>query len=87
MMIVARTDTYTIYKKRNQRFAVRKNATREWLHGGEKVAVLLAHNLVPAPTVRAPEHPEIPDVEASAARAGDAESEAPGGEATGEESS
>jgi hypothetical protein len=80
MIVVARTDTYTIYKKRNQRFAVRKNSTREWLHGGEKIAVLLAHNLVPAPTVRAPEHPEIPDAEAPAAPAGGTDT----GDASGE---
>jgi hypothetical protein len=60
MIVVARTESYTIFKKRSQRFAVRRNATREWLHGGDKVAVLLAHNLVPNPTVRAPEHPEAP---------------------------
>jgi hypothetical protein len=75
MIVIARTDTYTIYKKRNQRYAVKKNATREWLHGGDKVAVLLAHNLVPTPTVRAPEHPEAPAAEASAVRAGETPAE------------
>ena len=71
MIVIKRTDTYTIYKKRNQRYAVRRNDSKEWLHGEDKVAVLLAHNLVPGPTVRAPEHPEAPEVEASAARAGE----------------
>jgi hypothetical protein len=61
MIVIARTDTYTIFKKRNQRYAVKRNATRQWLHGDEKVAVLLAHNLAPTTTVRAPEHPERPD--------------------------
>jgi hypothetical protein len=64
MIVVARTDSYTIFKKRNQRFAVRRNATREWLQGGDKAAVLLAHNLVPNPTIRAPDHPEAPSGDA-----------------------
>jgi hypothetical protein len=70
MIVIARTDTYTIYRKRNQRYAVRKNANKEWLHGADKVAVLLAHNLVTGPTVRAPAHPEVPEVDVSAAPAG-----------------
>jgi hypothetical protein len=87
MIVIARTDTYTIYRKRNQRYAVRKNSTKEWLHGEEKVAVLLAHNLVLAPTFRAPAHPEVPDVEASAAPAGGTGSSGdPSGDPSGEPS-
>lgn len=63
MQVVTRTDEYTIYKKRNQRYAVRDKA-RRWVRGDDKVAILLAHNLIEAPVPKAPEHPETPEVEA-----------------------
>jgi len=73
MQVVARTDEYTIYKKRNQRYAV-LNKDREWVRGDDKVAVLLAHNLIEVPTPKAPEHPEEPEA-AEAAAAEEAEGE------------
>jgi hypothetical protein len=72
MQIVARTNDYTIYKKRNQRYAVR-NKERQWVRGDDKVAVLLAHNLVVAPVPKGPEQPEVP-AEASTDSAPAAES-------------
>ncbi|NBC21993.1 MAG: hypothetical protein GVY21_00810 [Gammaproteobacteria bacterium] len=79
MQVVTRTDEYTIYKKRNQRYAVR-NKDRQWVRGDDKVAVLLAHNLIEAPTPKAPEQPEEP--EAAEAATGEA---AEGASAEGEE--
>ena len=78
MQVVARTDEYTIYKKRNQRYAVR-NKERQWVRGDDKVAVLLAHNLIEAPVPKAPEQPEQPETAEPEAAA-----EAPGDEGTGE---
>ncbi|MFU8816929.1 MAG: hypothetical protein ACNA7W_16400 [Pseudomonadales bacterium] len=69
MIVVTRTDKYTIYKKRNQRYAVKDNDTKQWITGDDKVAVLLAHNLVASPTFKAPDHPEPVEAEASAAPA------------------
>lgn len=84
MKVVTRTGEYTIYKKRNQRYAVR-NAARQWVRGEDKVAVLLAHNLIEAPVPKAPDHPEAPEAEASAAQteaadAGEGEAPAEDGE-------
>ncbi len=57
MQVVTRTDEYTIYKKRNQRYAVR-NKDKQWVRGDDKVAILLAHDLIQAPAPKAPEEPE-----------------------------
>ncbi|MFW6093840.1 MAG: hypothetical protein ACODAC_07700 [Pseudomonadota bacterium] len=72
MKVVTRTDEYTIYKKRNQRYAVR-NSDRQWVRGDDKVAILLAHNLIEASVPKAPDHPQEP---AEGAEAESAEGEA-----------
>lgn len=79
MQVVLRTDEYTIYKKRNQRHAVR-NKNRQWVRGDDKVAILLAHNLIEAPAPKAPEQPEEPE----AAEAAEASAEEGGEEAAAE---
>ena len=68
MKVIARTDEYTIYKKRNERYAIR-NAARAWVNGNEKVAILLEHKLIeaPAPKAPAPEAEEAAAEEATAA--------------------
>jgi hypothetical protein len=80
MKVVARTGEYTIYKKRNQRYAVR-NKDKQWVRGEDKVAILLANNLMEAPVPKAPEHPEPPATEAAASEAGSGE---PGAAESGE---
>ena len=45
MKIIKKTAEYTIYQKRNNRYAV-KGANANWLNGEEKVAILLAENLI-----------------------------------------
>ncbi|HEX7037790.1 MAG TPA: hypothetical protein VF210_18610 [Pseudomonadales bacterium] len=52
MKPVKRTDEYVIYRKRNQRYAVRRRRTKEWVLGEEKVAVLLANGLMEPPARR-----------------------------------
>jgi hypothetical protein len=83
MKVVARTGEYTIYKKRNQRYAVR-NKDKQWVRGEDKVAILLANNLMEAPVPKAPEHPEPPATEAAASEAGEAGSGEPGAAESGE---
>ena len=40
MKVIAKTDEYTIYQKRNERYGV-KDANRNWINGDAKVAILL----------------------------------------------
>ncbi len=71
MKVIATTDEYTVYQKRNQRYAVRR-ADRAWVNGDEKVAILLEHKLIEAPVPKAPDPEPAADAEA--------EAEAPAGE-------
>lgn len=81
MKVIAKTDEYTVYQKRNERYAVR-NANRQWVNGADKVAILLEHKLVTAPKPKAPE-PE-PEAEAAEADAPAATDEAADSEAAPE---
>ncbi len=71
MKVVVRTDEYTIYQKRNERYAV-KNADREWVNGAAKIGILLEHKLIDAVL---PKDPEPKPVEAPAEKAEAAEAE------------
>jgi hypothetical protein len=75
--VVTRSDGYTIYRKRNQRYGVR-NKDKQWVRGDDKVAILLAHNLLQAAVPQAPDQPEEPPAET-------AESGAPTAESGGED--
>lgn len=68
MKVIAKTDEYTIYQKRNERYAV-QDAKRAWVNGDAKVAILLEHKLVEAPKVKAPEPEPEPAAEAAAEEA------------------
>ena len=59
MKTIKKTAEYTIYQKRNNRYAV-KGANANWLNGKEKVAILLAENLIKLT------QPATPEVEAKA---------------------
>ena len=76
MEVVARTDEYTIYRKRNDRYAIR-NRQRQWVRGDDKVAILLERGLIKAPPPKAPEPEAAPEAEAAAAEAAPAEGEPP----------
>jgi hypothetical protein len=76
MKLVTRTDDYTIYQRRDSRYAV-QGANKTPINGDEKVAILLKHELVKAPEVKQPE----PEPEAEA----EAEQEAEAAEVTTEE--
>ena len=45
MKAIKKTAEYTIYQKRNNRYAV-KGANAQWLNGDDKVKVLLAEALI-----------------------------------------
>ena len=72
MKVVAKTGEYTIYKKRNDRYAV-KGANQRFINGDAKVAILLEHKLIEAPKVKAPEPAPAPAAEESAAEESAAE--------------
>ena len=66
MEAVKKTEKYTIYQKRSKRYAV-KDAGRKWLHGDDKVRILIAEKLVtvavakPKPKEEAPAESSEPD--------------------------
>lgn len=82
MKVIAKTDEYTIYQKRSERYAV-QGADRAWINGDQKVAILLQHKLIEAPQPKAPA-PEEASEEATAAAEASAE-EAPAAEAAAAE--
>lgn len=45
MQEVKKTAEYTIFKKKNGRYAV-KGANRQWVNGEEKTKILLANDLI-----------------------------------------
>lgn len=71
MKSIKKTAEYTIYQKRNNRYAV-KSANGQWLNGDDKVTVLVAESLiklsVAAPVEEAPAE-EAPAEEAPAEEA------------------
>jgi hypothetical protein len=83
MKAVASTDEYTVYQRRDGRYAV-KGADKKPINGDAKVAILLQHDLIKAPAPKAPE-PE-PEVEAEAAAPESTEGESPEGDAAEAES-
>ena len=61
MKTIKKTAEYTIYQKRNNRYAA-KGANANWLNGEEKVAILLAENLIKLTQPATPEvEAEVPD--------------------------
>ncbi len=70
MKFTLKTDEYTIYQKRSERYAIRRS-NDTWVNGDEKVIILLEHKLIEAAAPKPPE-PEaveepVEDVAESAA--------------------
>ncbi len=82
MKLVTRTDDYTIYQRRDSRYAV-QGANKAPINGDEKVAILLKHELVKAPEVKQPE-PEPEEAQEAEAAEEATEAEAPAEEAAEE---
>ena len=79
MKSVKKTAEYTVYQKRNNRYAV-QDANKKWINGDEKVKILLAEDLVKVTAPSAKEEPEDeadPDAETDTATEATAESESP----------
>ena len=80
MKVVLRNDEYTIYQRRDGRYAV-EGADKKAINGDEKVAILVANDLIKAALPAAPEPEPVEEVAEEAA------AEAPAEEAPAEESS
>lgn len=71
MKVVVKNDEYTIYERRDGRYAV-ENAAKQPVNGDEKVAILLANELVKVTLPAAPaEEPAEEVVEEATAEAAD----------------
>ncbi len=66
MKLVKKTEQYSIYKRGDDRYAV-KDANKKPVNGDEKVSILLAEDLVKVTRPAKPVVEEVPAVEASAA--------------------
>ena len=73
MKVVLRNDEYTIYQRRDGRYAV-EGADKKAINGDEKVAILVANDLVKAALPAAPE-PEPAEETAEEAAAEEAAAE------------
>jgi hypothetical protein len=74
MESVKKTKEYEIVKKRSGRYAVR-DAKRNWVHGDEKVKILLAEKLIKAPVPKQEEPEPAPEASADEAAAAEAPAE------------
>jgi hypothetical protein len=83
MKVVLRNDEYTIYQRRDGRYAV-EGADKKAINGDEKVAILVANDLIKAALPAAPEPEPVEEVAEEAAAEAPAE-EAPAEEAPAEE--
>ena len=76
MKVVVKNDEYTIYQRRDGRYAV-EGADKKPVNGDEKVAILVANELIAVALPAAPEEEaaseEEADTETKAAEAGDPE--------------
>ena len=76
MKVVVKNDEYTIYQRRDGRYAV-EGADKKPVNGDEKVAILAANELIAVALPAAPEEEaaleEAADTETKAAEAGDPE--------------
>ena len=78
MKVVVTNDEYTIYRRRDGRYAV-EGADKRPINGDEKITILLANELISVAPPAAPKEEAVPEeaeaaeTEAEAAEAGDAE--------------
>lgn len=89
MKTVKKTAEYTIFERRDGRYAV-KNAAKKWVNGDDKIAVLKKEKLVKTPKAKpkakAEPEPQAEEQQAQeeAATNAEAEKSAEEGEVTGE---
>lgn len=81
MKVVVKNDEYTIYQRRDGRYAV-ENAAKKAVNGDEKVAILLANELVKVTPPAAPAEDMVEEsAEETRAEAADEPAEEPAEEA------
>lgn len=86
MKVVASTDEYTIYLRRDGRHAV-KGADKAPVNGDDKVRILLEHGFIEAPTPKAPEPEAEPEAAAAEGEAAEGDEASAEEEAPAEEES
>ena len=64
MKIIKKTNEYSIFKKRNDRYAI-KDSNGEWLNAEKKVAILKDEELIKLSESAKPEPEEINEAEAT----------------------
>ena len=64
MKIIKKTDEYSIFKKRNDRYAI-KDSNGKWLNAEKKVAILKDEELIKLSESTKPEPEEINEAEAT----------------------
>ena len=74
MKVKIESDEYTIYERRDGRFAV-QDASGKPINGAQKIEILLAHELIVAVLPKVEEPSEETDVEGSATDGAEAEAE------------
>ena len=62
MKIIKKTDEYSIFKKRNDRYAI-KDSNGKWLNAEKKVAILKDEELIKLSESAKPESEEINEAE------------------------
>ncbi len=73
MELVKKTNDYSIFKKKNNRFAV-KTPRGAWINGDKKAEILVGEKLITVSIPKKVEEPAAETAEASAADSADAES-------------
>ncbi|MCZ6460151.1 MAG: hypothetical protein O6766_12405 [Gammaproteobacteria bacterium] len=58
MKVIVKTDEYTIFQKRSERYAV-QNADKAWVNGDAKIIILLEHKLIEAAVPKPPVVEEV----------------------------
>ena len=84
MKVVVTNDEYTIYQRRDGRYAV-EGADKKPINGDEKVTILLANELISVTPPAAPEEEAAPEDEAAPEEEAQTEAEADDAEAAAEE--
>ena len=64
MKIAKKTAEYTIFKRRDNRYAI-SDKTKKWIHGDEKVKILMQEGLMKKPEPKAKQPEPEPEAEST----------------------
>ncbi len=65
MKVVLKTDEYTIFQRRDERYAV-KDANKAWVNGDAKIRILVEHKFIEGAVPKQPEPEPAPAAEQEA---------------------